>query len=212
MSTYRKIHGRSIQAVTTDPSETVAEGQIWYNTTSNTFKSVLVNEAWVSSGSLTSARGFVSHTGTQTASLLAGGISPAPTYFSASEEYNGSGWSTGGSLPAATYALSSAGTQTAALVFGGANSSDTKQSTTYTYDGTSFSATPNSLNTARDQLSGGGIQTSALAVGGRVTTAVVTNMEEWNGSSWTNLTALPEKEVTHMLMDQKLLFLWLQVL
>ena len=57
---------------------------------------------------------------------------------------------TGGSLPAATYALSSAGTQTAALVFGGANSSDTKQSTTYTYDGTSFSATPNSLNTARE--------------------------------------------------------------
>ena len=39
MSTYRKIHGRSIQAVTTDPSETVAEGQIWYNTTSDTFKS-----------------------------------------------------------------------------------------------------------------------------------------------------------------------------
>jgi hypothetical protein len=193
MSTYEKIHGRSIQAVTTDPTESTAEGQVWYNTTSDTFKSVVVNEAWASSGSLISARGFVSHTGTQTASLLAGGLSPAPTYFSASEEYNGSGWSTGGSLPAATYALSSAGTQTAALVFGGANSSDTKQSTTYTYNGTSFSATPNSLNTARDQLSGGGTQTSALAVGGRVSSAVVTNMEEWNGSSWTNLTALPEK-------------------
>ena len=50
MTTYRKIHGRSIQAVTTDPSESVAEGQVWYNTTSDTFKTVLVNEAW-SSGS-----------------------------------------------------------------------------------------------------------------------------------------------------------------
>ena len=183
MSTYRKLHGRAIQAVTTDPTESVAEGQVWYNTSSDTFKSVVALEAWASSGSLTNARGFVSHTGTQTASLLAGGLSPAPTYFSASEEYNGSGWSTGGSLPAATYGLSSAGTQTAALVFGGANSSDTKQSTTLTYNGTSFSATPNSLNTARDQVSGGGTQTSALAVGGRTSSAVVTNMEEWNGSS-----------------------------
>ena len=46
MSTYRKIHGRSIQSVTTDPSESVAEGQVWYNSNSDTFKSVLVNEAW----------------------------------------------------------------------------------------------------------------------------------------------------------------------
>ena len=34
MTTYRKIHGRSIKSVsTTDPSESVAEGQIWFNTT-----------------------------------------------------------------------------------------------------------------------------------------------------------------------------------
>ena len=50
MTTYRKIHGRSIQAVTTDPTESVAEGQVWYNTSSDTFKTVLVSEAW-SSGS-----------------------------------------------------------------------------------------------------------------------------------------------------------------
>ena len=33
MATYRELHGRSIQAVTTDPTGDVAEGQIWYNTT-----------------------------------------------------------------------------------------------------------------------------------------------------------------------------------
>jgi len=192
MAAYKDLVGQKITKVTSNPGEPKT-GQMWYNSTSGTLRGLGILQAWASSGSLNSARGFVSHTGTQTASLLAGGLSPAPAYFSASEEYNGSGWSTGGSLPAATYALSSAGTQTAALVFGGANSSDTKQSTTLTYNGTSFSATPNSLNTARDQLSGGGTQTSALAVGGRVSSAVVTNMEEWNGSSWTNLTALPEK-------------------
>jgi len=192
MAAYKDLIGQKITKVTSNPGEPKT-GQMWYNSTDGKLRGLGIVQAWASSGPLASARGFVSHTGTQTASLLAGGLSPAPTYFSASEEYNGSGWSTGGSLPAATYGLSSAGTQTAALVFGGANSSDTKQSTTLTYNGTSFSATPNSLNTARDQLSGGGTQTSALAVGGRTSSAVVTNMEEWNGSSWSNLTALPEK-------------------
>jgi len=41
MTTYRNIHGRAIQAVTTDPTVAVAEGQIWYNTSSDTFKSVV---------------------------------------------------------------------------------------------------------------------------------------------------------------------------
>ena len=52
MTTYREIHGRSIKAVSTDPTAEVTEGEIWYNTTSGTFKSALVNEAW-SSGSNT---------------------------------------------------------------------------------------------------------------------------------------------------------------
>ena len=192
MSTYKSIKGESIVGRTSNFTSPSTEGQVFYNTTDNVFKTLLATAAWNSGGNLSSARGFVAHTGTQTASLLAGGLSPAPTYFTATEEYNGSGWSTGGSLPAATYGLGGAGTQTAALIFGGANSSDTKQSTTYTYDGTSYTTTPNSLNTARDQLSGGGTQTSALAVGGRTSSAMVTNMEEWNGSTWTNLSAIPE--------------------
>ena len=56
MSTYRKIHGRSIQAVTTDPSESVSEGQIWYNTNSDTFKSVVASEAFSSSASMGTGR------------------------------------------------------------------------------------------------------------------------------------------------------------
>ena len=56
MSTYRKIHGRSIQAVTTDPTGDVAEGQIWYNTTSDTFKSVLTQESWVASNKMNTPR------------------------------------------------------------------------------------------------------------------------------------------------------------
>ena len=195
MATYKQIFGKQVKFLSSDPANQ-AEGQIWYNSTSGTFKSVLVSDAWASTSPMTTARGFVAHTGTQTASLLCGGLQEPPTtYHSATEEYNGSGWATGGAIPAALYALASAGTQTAGLVFGGANSSDAKQSTTATYNGTAWSTTPNSLNTARDMLSGGGTQTAALAVGGRAapSAAMTTNFEEWNGSSWTALTAIPEK-------------------
>ena len=70
MSTYRKIHGRSIQAVTTDPTESVAEGQVWYNTTSDTFKSVLVTEAWASASPLIQSRDSAGGAGTQTAAMV----------------------------------------------------------------------------------------------------------------------------------------------
>ena len=43
MSTYQKIHGRSIQAVTSDPPASAGEGQVWYNTTSDTFKSGVIS-------------------------------------------------------------------------------------------------------------------------------------------------------------------------
>ena len=76
MSTYRKIHGRSIQAVTTDPSESVSEGQVWYNTTSDTFKSVVSIEAWSSTSPLTQKRVDASGFGTQTANVCGTGNIP----------------------------------------------------------------------------------------------------------------------------------------
>ena len=98
MTTYRNIHGRSIQAVTTDPTETVAEGQVWYNTTSDTFKSVVVSSAWASSAPLITARSSTG-SGTQTAGLVSGGnVGPSDTRTTLTEEYNGTGFSAGGAV------------------------------------------------------------------------------------------------------------------
>ena len=52
MSTYREIHGKAIKSLSTDPSDDYAAGQIWYNTTSDTFKTVVSSAAWVSSSNL----------------------------------------------------------------------------------------------------------------------------------------------------------------
>ena len=73
MTTYRNIHGRSIKAVATDPTAEVSEGEIWYNTGSDTFKSILSVEAWSSGGNLVTATALMAGAGTQTAGLGFGG-------------------------------------------------------------------------------------------------------------------------------------------
>ena len=131
MTTYRNIHGRSIQAVTTDPTESVAEGQVWYNTTSDTFKSVVNLEAFTSSAPYTTGRRSFGSSGTQTANLIYAGSTGSAS--NATEEYNGSGWTTGGTFGSSGYGVRGMGTQTAALSAGlftpgGVNAS------TYKYD------------------------------------------------------------------------------
>jgi hypothetical protein len=41
MTTYKELFGKYVQNYASDPTSTDAEGQIWYNTTSGTFKTAL---------------------------------------------------------------------------------------------------------------------------------------------------------------------------
>ena len=41
MTTYKELFGKYVLNVTSDPTSTDAEGQIWYNSTSGTFKTAL---------------------------------------------------------------------------------------------------------------------------------------------------------------------------
>ena len=186
MSTYRKIHGRSIQAVTTDPSESVAEGQVWYNTTSDTFKSVLVTEAWASTSPLIQSRDSAGGAGTQTAAMIFGGrneVDGGPTggpnaQYNLTEEYNGSGYSAGGALVQGRQAMAGAGTQTAGLGVGGYHPpSPGPKSLVEEYDGSSWSEVTNQPTATFGQGSAG-TQTSAVVFGGR----------GGPGSTWTNAT------------------------
>ena len=189
MSTYRKIHGRSIQAVTTDPTGDIAEGQVWYNTTSDTFKSTLLSEAWASSGPLTTARKYLAGCGIQTSALAFGGTTGSET--ASTEEYNGSGFSSGGNLNTARMYLAGCGTQTAGLAVGGAvPPSATIQALVEEYDGGSWTESGD-LSTARKSLAAAGIQTSAVAFGGRVGGSTLSDAtENYNGTSWTSGGAL----------------------
>jgi hypothetical protein len=179
MSTYRKIHGRSIQAVTTDPSETVAEGQVWYNTTSDTFKSAINFQAWSSASPLIVGRNAMATSDGSTTAAFAAGGNPDST-----EEWNGSGFSTGGALTTSRRYLSGCGTLTAGLAFGGNKAPlPTLAGDTEEYNGTSFSE-QNDLNTARQFLGRAGTQTAGLAFAGTAGPGASAATEEYNGTSW----------------------------
>ena len=188
MSTYEKIHGRSIQAVTTDPTEEVAEGQVWYNTTSDTFKSVLTLEAFSSSANLNTGRYNHTGVGSDTAGLIFGGDTgpPPETRRAETEEYNGSGWTSSSNMNTTRDLTGGFGIQTAAATAGGRTApSPSGTNNTEHYDGSSWTAVPGTLNTTRFGAGGFGTQTAGAVCGGTPPTTNAT--EEYDGSSWTSV-------------------------
>jgi len=93
-------------------------------------------------------------------------------------------WSSGGNLPAARGSgMGSVGTQTATLVFGGLPGG-----ATLTYNGTSWSAPGVDMNVAaRYALASFGTQTAALACGGDPGATNNGLVEQYDGSSWTEI-------------------------
>ena len=67
MTTYKELFGKAVKYLSTDPDNAQAEGQVWYNSTSGTFKSIVASEAWSSGSSMITARDNLGAAGTQTA-------------------------------------------------------------------------------------------------------------------------------------------------
>ena len=184
MSTYKNIIGKDVNFLTTDPDNEQAEGQIWYNSTSNVFKDVISTNAWSSGGSMITNRYEIAGFGTQTAAVMAvGGIPGASNLV---EEYNGTGFTSATVYPATLRNSTACGTETAGLVFGGRIDpppSTIWQVITREYNGSSWT-TGGDMGTGRYGLGGAGVQTSAVAFGGYATTNL-NSTEEYDGSSWT---------------------------
>ena len=124
MSTYKEIHGKAVKTLSSDPTDDGAAGQVWYNTTSETFKTVVNLEAWRSASiavtQMHAGQGF----GTQTDAVGAGGYDPgsSPGYVANCDEYNGNGWASGTNIGTTRYTGSGCGSQTAGLIAGGSPS------------------------------------------------------------------------------------------
>jgi hypothetical protein len=203
MTTYKELFGKYVQNYASDPTSTDAVGQIWYNTTSGTFRTALGNYGvWSSAAAYNTPRNASSLAGTQTAAVFFGGYTqPTPPQTVAqtyTENWNGTAWSNNPTgLNTARYAAFKFGTQTAALAAGG-NLGDAGSSYSTAavelYNGSSWT-NGTSINTPR--YVGGsaqaGPQTAGLIFGGFRINPGFTQMassESWNGSSWTNTPSL----------------------
>ena len=187
MATYREIHGKAIKSLSTDPSAPTDAGQIWYNTASDTFKSILNVEAWASAASMGTARDASNGGGTQTAAIVFGGlVGPgSPNNSALTEEYNGSGFAAGGALNTARYDLGGTGLQTAALAIGGTDGPG-DLSEVEEYNGSAWSEETN-IPGGRKQQAVFGTQTAAVMTAG---SPALTTSFKYDGSSWTSTGAL----------------------
>lgn len=142
---------------------------------------VITAGAWSSAPALNTARGSIGSAGIQTAALAVSGEPPAPG--GKVESYDGSSWTEVGALSTGRSQLGSVGTQTAALAFGG----EPAMANTETWNGSSWTASPNSLNTAAKNMAAFGSQAAAVKAGGfgSPPSTYLSAVETWNGSSWT---------------------------
>jgi hypothetical protein len=194
MATYEEIHGKRVETFSSDPTlDSSYEGQVWFNSTSGTLKSVVASATWSSSTSMTTARTDMGGFGIQTAAVACAGFStPPPTRYNITEEYNGTGWSNSGNMNTTRAYLAGAGTLTAGIAMGGETPSSPASNATETYNGTSWTNAPNMVS-GRYNLAGAGTTSAALAMNGRLGSppSIQNLVEEYNGSSWTAVTATP---------------------
>ena len=189
MATYRELHGKTVKTVTTNPSDDAAEGQIWFNSTDNTFKSSVALQAWHSSGARVTNSIPAGQGGTQNAAWFCGGTLSGSGPGTNTEEYNGSGWSTGGTMSTARRYGQGWGTQTAAITASGSPMSPPNSGMTATeeYNGTAWTA-GTAVPSPYVRYNGAGmgaVQTAGAILCGSQNPPDLNTTLEWNGSSWT---------------------------
>ena len=196
MATYKEIFGKPIKVLASDPTDAGAEGQIWYNTALDNFRTILNSAAWASCAPMLTARNAIGSTGIQTAALSVGGQTSG--YLNTVEEYNGSGWETGTVYPLSIQGPFVTGTVTAAVVTGGhTHPPGVDRTETFEYDGTTWSPT-GALPAGRRALNstGFGSQTAAVQSGGLTPGGVQNTSNEYDGSTWTAGNTINTKRYT----------------
>ena len=185
MATYKELHGQAVKDVASDPTNS---GEIFYNTSTSTFRSIIQTEAWASGGALPLAK-RTQGCGTQTAGLTCLGYTPSPGYQVGTEEYNGTSWTAGNNANTARNLIGVYGIQTACIAAGGITSPNPPfngMTNSEIYDGTNWTNGP-TLSTGRYGNAAAGTSTAGVVFGGYgnpVPGSQVAQTEEFDGSSY----------------------------
>ena len=197
MSTYQNIKGLKVPSLGSDPSPTT-EGQLWYNTASNTLKYTTQAGAWASANNLNTRRTDSACAGTSNASLVVcggyGPFSPGPQDPGGTdcETYDGTSFSTENDMNNPSAYNEAAGTATAALnICAGASppsGGSTNMFLSETWDGTCWT-NANDMNTGRQSVdAAGAVSTAALAFSGSQPEGLTSGWtESYDGTSWTDV-------------------------
>ena len=194
MANYTGIQGQNILIVSSDPSNPV-EGQIWYNTTSQTLKGLATAPDTVATGgNYPQALYQAGSAGTQTAAIGYGGRLGTPRT-AASNIYNGSAWTSTPSLNQARSVFqSSFGVSTSALAVNGQAAPPVSPffvDTVEEWNGSSWSESAETNENRRIMSGIGTVGTSGLVAGGIDAPGTPSvNVEQWNGTSWTEVNNL----------------------
>jgi len=187
MATYEEIYGKRVKEFDSDPTlDSTYEGQVWYDKSSGTLKSVVNFFAFRSGANLPTARDFGTGGGaTQDAAWVAGGET-GPSVINSTVEYNGFVWTTSGNMGTARVrmALGNCGTETTGIGSGGFIAPPSPiQSIVEEYDGSTWTG-GTSLPASRQFHGGTGPQTDHLILGGGPVSA--TSALGYNGSAWSS--------------------------
>ena len=150
---------------------------------------VLVEEydgsSWTEAGDTSTGHGFAWMAGTQTASLIASGLSqPSPASPTVNaESYDGSSWTEGPNVNTARYGLQGFGTSTAMVVTGGTGGTALVEE----YDGSSWTEVTN-LPGARSNGSGSGSLTAGMVFCGNP--GSMTTVFTYDGTNWASAAAV----------------------
>ena len=190
---YQDREGFNIQNFSADQTSV---GQIYYNTSSGSFKAVTAGGVpigtWSSGGTMNTARSDLSAAvfGPSSAGLGIGGYNPpgSPSARAITESYNGSSWTEVADLNTGRWIAAGFGTQTSAVNSCGCTV-DSSQFTAEaeTWNGSSWTAAPDVNTTRRSYGASGASSTSGLMFGGRNVPAYFAVTESWDGSSWTEV-------------------------
>jgi hypothetical protein len=159
-----------------------------FNSSTNT----IVAAAWSSGGSLPGSgrQGYGVGTGTQTATIAAGG----PPDSTQNQFYDGLSWTNLASIPSGVTNSQGFGDSEELLMAGG-NVTSPYSALTYVYsrpgDSWTVVSPPGNLNTARAMGAGCGALSTAGIIAGGENPSYTTATESWDGSTWTTVNALP---------------------
>ena len=172
-------------------SDSTSVGQIYYNSTSGSFKAVTTGVgSWASGTSMPAASSGRGMAGPVTAAIAYGGTGPPGTASQTlTEYYNGSSWSEQADLNQGRFmgCPATLGSQTAALFAAGAYNG-TDQVNVEKWDGTSWTEVNNVPTAKHSYAAGAGTTTAALAIGaGPPNRAIVSS---YDGTNWTDVAEL----------------------